>query len=281
MIWEGMISATIEVLFLFTILLLIVRALGGRIRLLPQRRKGSGSRLAQKLRRGHSYLVREESTTQTTRMLVEHISDRHKGLLFTRAQPTRAMGNRALPNTPIVWMTNTETGEPTVKPHDLAGITHKVRDFIADNQESIIVIQRLDYLMTENDFVSVLRMIHTLNDIIFESRATLLVGIDPSTVSAIELTRLRKELRELPGQEKANLGEPLHSVLVFVYSENVKSRTPSFKSVTKRFAITKTTARKRLYELEGKGLLKILTQGRYKFLEVTDKGKAIAAGYRR
>ena len=77
--------------------------------------------------------------------------------------------------------------------------------------------------------------------------------------------------------EKVSLGEPLYSVLLYVHTENKRRKTPSFKSITKKFQITKTTARKRIYELESKGLLKIQNQGRYKFLEVTDKGKTVVS----
>ncbi|MBD3387781.1 MAG: DUF835 domain-containing protein [Candidatus Altiarchaeales archaeon] len=264
------------VLLSITVVMLILEAQARGVHLIPSDERSERNKpMKYRLKRGYSYLIQEESPSHSTDIFADYVTHNHHGLLITRAQPSRIRQDYRLNTTPILWMTNSKTDEKTVKPRDIDRIVYIIKDFIKFDTDSIILIQRLDYLITENDFNTVLRMIHDLNDIIMSSKCILMVSLDSGTLSREEVALLLQELEDLTNVEKVTLGEPLYSVLLFVYSENTRRRTPSFKSVTRKFEITKTTARKRIYDLEDKGLLRILNQGRYKFLEVTEKGRAL------
>ncbi|MFH0863378.1 MAG: DUF835 domain-containing protein [Candidatus Altiarchaeota archaeon] len=262
-------------LLLVTVVMLILEAQARGVHLIPLGEKKDKKPQKYRLKKGYCYLILEETPTQSMEIFTEFVTHNHHGLMLTRTQPSRVRQSFGLRTTPVLWMTNAKTDEKTVKPTDLDRIAFIIKDFIRFDIDSIILIQRLDYLITENDFNTVLKFIHNLNDIIMASRCMLLISLDPSTLSREKLALLTQELEDLTNADKITLGEPLYSVLLFVSAENLRRRTPSFKSITKKFLITKTTARKRIYELESKGLLRILNEGRYKFLEVTDKGKAI------
>jgi DNA-binding MarR family transcriptional regulator len=103
------------------------------------------------------------------------------------------------------------------------------------------------------------------------------ISLNPTTLKGEKMALLLQELEDITDADKVSLGEPLYSILLFVYTENRKRKMPSFKNITKEFDITKTTARKRIYELERRGFIRINNQGRYKFLEVTEKGSSIAS----
>lgn len=231
-----------------------------------------------KLKTGYSYLIREESLEKSSLIFQEYVTHNYHGLLLSRTKPSRIRDSYNLITTPILWMTNAKTDEKSVKPKELERMALIIKDFILYEKNSVILIQRLDYLITENDFKQVLRFIHNLNDIIMNGTCILLISINPGTLTRENLALLRQELEDLTDIDKIALGEPLHSTLSFIFNENKKGKTPSFKAITKQFMITKTTARKRIYELESRGLIKIVSQGRYKFLEATEKGKNIVGG---
>ena len=262
-------------LLLVTVVMLILEAQARGVHLIPKDERKDKKPMRYRLKKGYSYMIQEETPSHSTEVFREYVTHRHHGLMFTRAQPSRVRQNYGLSTTPILWMTNAKTDEKSVKPTDLDRLLYIVKDFMRFDTDSIILLQRLDYLITENGFNSVLKLIHNLNDVIMSGKCILLVSLDPSTLGRENLALLLQELEDLTHAEEVSLGEPLYSVLLFVYSENQRRKTPSFKSITQKFSITKTTARKRIYELEGKGLLKILKQGRHKFLEVTEKGRTL------
>ncbi len=262
------------ILLLVTVVMLILEAQTRGIHLIPSDEKKTDKKpMKYRLKKGYGYILQEENPSVSTEVFTEYVTHHHHGLMFTREQPSRIRQYYGLRTTPILWMTNAKTEEKSVKPTDLNRMLYIIRDFIRFDTDSIILIQRLDYLITENDFNTVLKFIHRLNDVIMESKCISLLSIDPSTLTREQLALLTQELEDLTHADQVRLGEPLYSVLLFVYSENKRRKTPSFKNVTKNFSITKTTARKRIYELESKGLLRILQKGRYKFLEVTEAGK--------
>jgi len=274
----GLATQSLATLLLFvTVVLMITEAQARGVHLIPLRERKDTKPMKYTFQKGYGYLIQEDNSAKTTEMFIEYVTHQHNGLLLTRTQPSRVRQNFGLRTTPILWMTNAATDEKSVKPQDMDRIVYIIKDFIRFDTDSIVLIQRLDYLITENDFNSVLRLIHSLNDLVTTSKCVLLVSIDPSTLSRERLALLTQELEDITNADKTALGEPLYSVLLFVHTENARRRMPSFKSITKKFMITKTTARKRIGELETKGLLRILTEGRYKFLEVTEKGRAVVA----
>ena len=264
-----------SILLMIPVIMLILEAQARGVRLLPTREACNENPLKYKLDKGISYILREESQMQSTEIFMEYVTHHHHGLLFTRTRPSRIRHSHNLNLTPILWLTNAQTDEKSVKPQDLDRMVYIIRDFIRFDRESIVMIQRLDYLITENDFKTVLKFIHTLNDLVMESKCVFVVSVNPTTLTQDQMALLLQELEDLTNADKVALGEPLYSVLLFVHTENKRRMTPSFKDITEKFDITKTTARKRIYDLESQNLIKIITQGRYKFLEVTEAGRAV------
>jgi DNA-binding MarR family transcriptional regulator len=274
----GAVSQCFAILLLsFTVVMLILEAQTRGVHLIPTREKKDKKPMKYRLKKGYSYLLQEQTGDRSMEIFLEYVKHQHFGLLLTRTQPSRVRQTFGLQTTPILWMTNADTDEKAVKPKDLERMLYVIKDFISFERDSVLLIQRLDYLITENDFSLVLRFVHQLNDLITTHRCVLVVSLDPSTLKNEKLSLLLQELEDITHADNISLGEPLYSVLLYVHGENSRRKTPSFKSITSKFLITKTTARKRIYELESKGLLKILTQGRYKYLEVTDKGRVVVA----
>ena len=60
-----------------------------------------------------------------------------------------------------------------------------------------------------------------------------------------------------------------------VLEENLNNTTVTIKKISKKFLIVSKTAAKRLKNLEVQGLISIKSQGRFKTLYVTEKGKTI------
>lgn len=224
-----------------------------------------------RLKNGFSYMIQDTDGKKGFEIFKDNISHKHNGLGITRTNPDRVREEYGLRTTPILWMTTAETEHKMVKPTDLERLLFIIKDFIS-NEGDILFIEKLDYLISENGFKHTLNFIHRLNDIIVQSDCILVVSMNLDTLTMEERNQLLQEFQDLTGTDNIILNEPLYEVLSYIYTENKAGRRPSFKRITDRFDITKTTTRRRVYELENKRLVRVIDDGKFKLLEVTETG---------
>jgi len=63
------------------------------------------------------------------------------------------------------------------------------------------LIDRLEYLVTNNNFITVLRLIQSMRDQVAINGAVLLVSVNPSALDAHQVTLLEREAdRVIPGK---------------------------------------------------------------------------------
>ncbi|MFH0860545.1 MAG: DUF835 domain-containing protein [Candidatus Altiarchaeota archaeon] len=264
-----------NLLLIFCAAMLMQEAKIRGMHLTPKKEKVKDYKPKYRLKEGHSYLVRDPDHEKSFEIFLDLISKGHYGFCISRLRPTEVRERYNLRTTPILWLTDGESDEKSVKPTDLKRLRLIIKDFISHNIDSVILLQRLDYLIVQNSFEDVLRFIQSLNDSIMSGRCILLVSVNPDTLKLNELSLLYQELHNVSGADSIVLPEKSYELLEFVHNENRGRKMPSFVDVTSRFSITKTTARSRITELESKGLLKVIKDGKYKLLEVTERGKKI------
>ena len=167
----------------------------------------------------------------------------------------------------IFWMNTTSENEQL-----LTTIEKKIKEAIQHHKQPVIILERLDYLITLFGFDTVLKFIYSLHDHISRSTATFIVHTNPHILTDQQKTLLSLELRELPKPEfveKIQVAKDLHEILEFLQTTNTKI---SFKTICKKFNITKATARKRIYQLYNNNLIIIKKDGRSKLIELTKRG---------
>ena len=77
------------------------------------------------------------------------------------------------------WLTSGEQEENTLLPNMLPNITDEIANFVKDNENSIILLEGIEYLIDQNDFKSILNMIYSINDSIMRSSSILIIPLDP------------------------------------------------------------------------------------------------------
>jgi DNA-binding MarR family transcriptional regulator len=114
-----------------------------------------------------------------------------------------------------------------------------------------------------------------LNEVVYVAKSILIVVVDPSTLSAQELGLLEKEMKKVEAKYQVELDKDLFEILMFVKSENESGRFPAHKDVAHSFGITRPTAIKRIKELKNRGYIVDRRRGKFKIIELTERGKAI------
>jgi hypothetical protein len=70
-----------------------------------------------------------------------------------------------------------------------------MKTFITENRGCIVLLSGVEYLVSQNGFAKVLKLLQHLNDKIAVTESTLIVPVSPLTLAEPELKMLEKELR--------------------------------------------------------------------------------------
>jgi predicted transcriptional regulator len=126
-------------------------------------------------------------------------------------------------------------------------------------------------------FVSFLKTLFQINDIIAYNKSMLFVHIDPSTIDSQQLAIFENELQVLPSQkiEGVIIEDETYNILKYVYEQNQLNAVVSFKKVMNHFKIAYVTTAKKIDKLEKSRLILTKKQGKLRTILVTEKGKSL------
>ncbi len=147
----------------------------------------------QKLKGGRTYLVEEERPLNCFKLLQGSLRSNRNGLVITRTNPNRVREKMNIRRARIIWLTDRDSAsEETISPV-LERLVFVIEEFIEDNKEGSILLDGLEYLISNNSFESVLRFLRQLIDEVSESKCMLLISSSPKTLKERELKILERE----------------------------------------------------------------------------------------
>ena len=237
-------------------------------------RKEAEERLRQRalkyrIERGSSYLITEKVMDKSLDVFTDLTQAGYKGMIITRTPPKKFEG-RIEGNVDMLWLGEEKKGKGVIPPK-LSLLTKSIEDFLS--RDTVVLLDRLDYLIVQKDFNRVLKLLHKLSEMVYLAKAVLLIAVDPDTLSKQEFSLLEKDIPKVEAKYQVEMDRELIEILEFVKKETEDGRKPVHKDVMKAFGITQPTATKRLKELKNKGLLLEKKRGRFKTLELTERGK--------
>lgn len=155
------------------------------------------------LKGGSSYLFTENPVSKAFEAFKRLVSEGRRGLVITRTHPTRVQQVHGL-DCPVMWIA--KSAKPTggvisLEPTRLMKIHSTISDFINANPGAVVLLDGLEYLVTENGFAAVMKAIQLTNEEVAMSGAFLLVPIDPRTFETQQLGLLEREF-SIPGERR-------------------------------------------------------------------------------
>jgi hypothetical protein len=145
---------------------------------------------------GIGYLVMEENPSISYGIFSELIDEGYNGLCITRTFPSRVKANYYFEGVSILWLSRARNKD-SILPTNLSGVLSNVKDFMEQNENPVILLDGLEYLMVHNDFQKVLKLVHGLNELsaIYDSK--LLMPLNPLTMDVDKIALLKRDLRIL------------------------------------------------------------------------------------
>lgn len=145
------------------------------------------------IRPGHSYLIEEDRPRFSNELFTKKISEGYRGLEITRMNPSQVRQEFGV-EAEILWLTDKESKmEKTISP-SLEMMVHKIEEFAGQTEKSVLLIDGLQYLISNTSFEGVLRFIRRLIDEFSESNSIMMISISPGTLDSRELSILEREL---------------------------------------------------------------------------------------
>jgi hypothetical protein len=146
---------------------------------------------------GNSYLVEESNRDYSHAVFSMLVQKGMPGLAITRSNPKVLRSSLEGGSARILWLTDHEAkGEDTVPP-SLEKIMVVIEEFLAKAEESTIILDDLQYLISSNNFEGAVRFIRSLVDKVSEQHAIFLLSVDPNSLSTQERSIVERELSVL------------------------------------------------------------------------------------
>jgi len=154
-----------------------------------QKRPGQVS----ELERSFSYLVEEDKPETSYSLFVNALNKGMKGFCITRNYPAKIRSKFDLKDTPVIWLSNVGR-ENAIRPKDLEKLSLSLEQFLSQPGGGIVLLDGLEYLITNNNFITVLRLIQSLRDQVAINQSILLMAVNKSTLESHQLNLLEREV---------------------------------------------------------------------------------------
>ena len=154
------------------------------------------------LKSGSSYLFSHKGVPRAFEAFKRLLAQGKRGLVISRNHPNRVQQAYGL-DCPIMWIaksTRPTGGVLSLEPTRLMKIHSTISDFIKANPGSVVLLDGLEYLITENGFGPVMKTVQLTNEEVAMSGSFLLVPIDPRTLETQQLGYLEREF-SLPDEK--------------------------------------------------------------------------------
>jgi len=147
------------------------------------------------LESGYSYLIKEEIPDQAFDIFVDASKHGVPCLCVTREYPEKVKDRHDLKGVPFLWLSMDQERSYSRDPSNIALLYSDIKTFISENKNCMVLLSGLEYLISQNGFPKVLKLLQHINDKIAVTESVLLASISPLTLPEAELKMLEKEMR--------------------------------------------------------------------------------------
>lgn len=230
------------------------------------------------LRRGTSYLTLNKTNQDIYELFRTLIHKDAKGLVITRGNIEKYIPLLRQLNIRILTLGDSDD-KKFESINTLGELEKTITAFTSSNKQTILLLDRLDYLIIQHSYQKVLQSLYQINSQISQKNALLLLRLNPEILTSSQIAILQEEFNPFPNQQihSIELSDKLFTILNYINIQNQQLIYVSFSKIQKAIGISKATTTKRVHILEGYGLIEIHKQGKMKTVHITEKGKSIVA----
>jgi len=147
---------------------------------------------------GSSYLIKAEEPDRLYRIFNSLVGGMDGGLCISRSFPQKMRDRYDVTGGDFIWMTTNTVGhDRCVNPTNISMVHMAIMDFIRQTPRGIVTLEGVEYLISNNGFDPILRLLHALNDKVTVSDCIFLVTMDEQTLAPREMRILEKDFDQV------------------------------------------------------------------------------------
>ncbi|MFC1705145.1 DUF835 domain-containing protein, partial [Nanoarchaeota archaeon] len=167
----------------------------------PTKIKFSEQAKKYKLDFSKSYIVETDKSTELAYgAFLHHIYQNKVGLIITHQDPKAVREKYKLKHTSIVYITDTESDELSIGPHDLEQLLETISNFVRAHPNSYIILDGISYLDCYNGFQKVAYFIKKAVEEISAEASTLLIPLGDLIINRKQRYLLEKDFIFIPSK---------------------------------------------------------------------------------
>jgi len=160
------------------------------------KREGERGRKYQ-LEPGTAYLVESSSLDAAYQMYRDQIEDGCTGMVLAREYPEKVQKLYGIKEGAILWLSYERGKRYAREPTDIPLIYSEIKNFFEATGRAVVLLSGLEYLISQNNFLKVLKLLQLLNDNVSLTGATLIIPVVPEALNPQDVKMLERELRVL------------------------------------------------------------------------------------
>jgi predicted glycosyltransferase involved in capsule biosynthesis len=127
-------------------------------------------------------------------LFIDQLSDGHSGLVMAREYPEKARKRWGLDQVPYLWLSYEKEKKYAREPTNVPLIYSEVKNFLESSPHPVVLISGMEYLISQNNFPKILKLIQLLNDIVAVNEGMLLLPVSQETLNQKDVRMLEREL---------------------------------------------------------------------------------------
>ncbi|MDD1747351.1 MAG: DUF835 domain-containing protein [Methanomassiliicoccales archaeon] len=153
------------------------------------------------LSEGHSYLLEEERPDAAHRILLNKAREGYSALGIVRSHPKSLRAKAGSADVTLLWLTDRESAQEKTIPPSLERMVSIIEAFIEEKKRSIVLLDDIQYLVSNTNFDGVVRFLRSVVDSVTERNAIFMVSLSPESLKPQERSILEREMEVLrPGR---------------------------------------------------------------------------------
>ena len=146
--------------------------------------------------RGASHLFEDETPTRCFSALRQCLQGGSRGLCISRTHPDRLKEEYSLDNVEFVWVAKVEAipGATVVPPEQMLRLYSIITEFVRSAPETVVMMDCLEYLIVQNDFRAILKLLQLVNEQVTIYKSLLLVYIKSDVLDPKDVALLSREI---------------------------------------------------------------------------------------
>jgi hypothetical protein len=156
------------------------------------------------LEAGHTYLIKEYRPQTSLSLFLKAVFYGCSGIYISRTNPEQIREEHrsdvdfqiVADKLVIYWLTDSISDSKSISPEP-EQLFAFIGDFIEKNDQTVVLLDGLEYLISHANFEHVLRFIQGLNDKVGVRNSRLIVPISPQSLSDKEMALLEREMSKV------------------------------------------------------------------------------------